>query len=94
MTKEFRVLRADFGNGAEQTAPNGTNNAVEHWNVRFDNLDSTGYSAVVTGFLETLNGSERIDWNSKYYKLDGSYSVQYHAGSVYTVSFNLRQVFA
>lgn len=95
MRKKFRVLKAMFGNGQEQTAPDGSNNVIEEWDIRFDNIGTTDYGLVVTSFLETLTGSETISWNAKLYKIsDAGYTVQAYAGSVWSVAFSMRQVWA
>lgn len=93
----FRILSAKFGNGAEQTAPDGSNQKIETWTINFENLGSSDYTTIVTNFLETLTGSESITWNGKYYKLvtdsNAGFTVQTLAGSIYTVQFQLRQIF-
>ena len=59
-TVKFRTLSARFGDGYEQTAPDGINNKLESWPLTFE-----GTSASITPiktFLESKLGTRSFLW--------------------------------
>lgn len=99
-TRKNRVLSAQFGDGYSQEAPNGTNNLVDEWSIRYENLTSTDRATVWT-FLDSVGAWDKVSWtppgssSSQLFKVtkDGAQEA-FTSGGTYTISFNLRQVFA
>jgi phage-related protein len=98
----YYILRAQFGNGAEQTAPNGLNNRETVWTITYNNLNQANAETVLS-FLHGLNGSTPFeatlpgDTVAKTWRINpDSLSVRYVArsnitGENYrTVSFSAR----
>lgn len=96
---KYRVLKAQFGNGYAQVAPDGINCKVENWNIRYENIEKVDRDTVVD-FLDTVAGWDLITWTptndtlEKTYRVTAEgYSEQSMAGTIFTISFNLEQVF-
>jgi phage-related protein len=69
-TVKFRTLSARFGDGYEQTAPDGINNKLESWPLTFE-----GTSAAITNQniprVQTRHTVVLVDaatWNARMYK--------------------------
>lgn len=97
MTK-FRVLSAQFGNGYEQTKPDGINNKVQEWSITWEALIESEKTTVINA-LNSAGASEILLWTppggsaSKFRMTTDGYSISYRAGEVYNISCNLKQVF-
>lgn len=63
--REFRVLRADFGDGYSQRAPDGLNSKKETWSLKWDYLDLTEYNTI-NNFLTARKGTEAFLWTPPY----------------------------
>jgi phage-related protein len=96
---KYRILMAQFGNGYEQTAPDGTNYQVEEWAIKYENITLADRTTLVT-MLESVGSYGSISWTppnstAKLYKMaQEGYTETQHAANVFTVEFVLRQVFA
>jgi phage-related protein len=95
----YRVLKAQFGNGYEQTAPDGLNYSVESWDVKYENITLADRTTLIA-MLESVGSFNTISWTppngtAKLYKMtqDG-YTESQQSANVFSVSFSLYQVFA
>ena len=93
-----RVLQARFGDGYDQTAPDGINNIVAEWNISYDNLTTAEKNSLVT-VLNTVGSWDYLTWappgeTSKKFKVtqDG-YTLTPVSGDLWNVGFKLMQVF-
>ena len=64
MEQEPRVLRAQFGDGYEQRAPDGLNPIPEVWNVKFRGCADAG-ADVIIAFFRTHGGVLTFDWRPR-----------------------------
>lgn len=53
--KNFRVLRADFGDGYSQRTPDGLNVQMEEWTMVWSNV-TLAEKNVITNFIDSLQG--------------------------------------
>ncbi len=94
-TKKMRVLKAQFGDGYAQRAPDGLNNQIQTWSLRFtgndakldpirDFLDDKGGA---TSFLWTNPRGEQLLW------VAGEYSESDLGGGISTLSVTFEQSF-
>jgi phage-related protein len=98
-SRKNRVLKAQFGDGYEQVAPDGINNKIDMWSIVYDNLSSTDRGTLWT-FIDGVGSWDIVTWTpigegtQKKFRItpDGA-SEQVKAGNVYSVSFTLQQVF-
>lgn len=60
-----RVLRARFGDGYEQRAPDGINNRPQLWDLVFEQVDADVAADILT-FLRARNGFEAFDWTPRW----------------------------
>lgn len=93
----FRVLKAQFGDGYAQTAPDGINNRVDTWDIAYENLTSTERTTLWAA-IETVGATDYFTWtppggSSTKWKIVGDVSESPVSGDLYTVSFTLEQVF-
>lgn len=93
-----RVLVAQFGDGYDQTAPDGINASVDEWNVTYENLTSSERTTLWAA-LDAAGSWDVVTWtppgdSAKKWKVtaDGVSEMPV-AGDLYTISFALRQVF-
>jgi len=94
-TKTFRVLKAQFGDGYEQTAADGINNASQSWPLTF-----TGRSARIAqieAFLDARAGAQSFLWTSPrmvqgYYKCP-SYESRHLGSDVWQLSATFNETF-
>lgn len=93
-----RVLQARFGDGYDQTAPDGINNIVAEWSLRYENLTTSEKNTLVNA-LNACGSWDYLTWappseSSKKFKVtsDG-YAITPSSGDLWNVSFALRQVF-
>lgn len=97
-TVKFSTLSAKFGDGYEQTAPDGTNPRVESWSVVLENL-TAAERATAWAFLDSVGFSTAWTWTppgdttSKLFKVREGIDESFSAGNIYTISFNCEQVF-
>jgi phage-related protein len=95
----YRVLRASFGNGYEQTAPDGLNYSVESWNIQYENITLADRTTLIA-MLESVGSFNTISWTApngtaKLYKMSADgYTENQLSANVFSVSFTLNQVFA
>lgn len=95
----YRTLVAQYGDGYSQEAPNGINNAVDEWNVIFENLDTSERTTLISA-LDTVKSSDYFTWTApgdtseKRFKVsvDG-WTESPRSGDLWTISFTLKQVF-
>jgi phage-related protein len=98
-TRKNRVLSAQFGDGYSQEAPDGTNALTDEWSVVYENLSSTNRNTVFAA-LDAVGAWDYLTWtapgdgSSKKWKVtkDGV-SEQASSGSLYSISFKVRQVY-
>jgi len=97
----YRVLEYQFGNGYKQVAPDGINYALEHWQVEFDNLDTT-QSAALESWINTYGDPTKVftatmvlGTTPKTYRMNktGWTKTCPTGGNVYTYTFVLEQVY-
>jgi phage-related protein len=93
-----RVLKAQFGDGYSQEAPDGTNSKYDEWAIAFENLDSTERTTVLTA-LDAVGGSDYLTWTaqgdgaSKKWKVKDGYTEIWVSGTHSTINFEIRQIF-
>jgi phage-related protein len=99
MTRRFRTLTAQFGDGYRQDTPDGLNFQIDSWNLAFENLNSTDTTAVRV-FLDSVGSYTTFTWTApgdstqKSWKMDpAGYSVQVISGAITTISVKINQVF-
>ncbi|MCE2910216.1 MAG: phage tail protein [Burkholderiaceae bacterium] len=96
MSKQPRVLTAQFGDGYQQRVGDGINIAPEEWSLRFSTRTPAERDAILA-FLEARNGVESFDWTSprgtvgKFICPTWSYTPDNAATNTVTATF--RQVF-
>lgn len=96
-TRTNRVLAAQFGDGYEQTAPDGINNKIDTWSISYDNLTLAERNAV-WAVLDAVGSYDYLTWTpigevtSKRFKVtsDGV-SEQPVSGDLYNISFTMKQ---
>lgn len=96
-TRKFRVFRAQFGDGYAQTAPDGINYKVDTWEVVYENLSSSERTTLWSA-IDTVGAVDYFTWtppggSSTKWKIVGEVQETPVSGDIYTVSFNLEQVF-
>lgn len=92
---EFRVSKAQFGDGYAQEAAYGLNNEVQKWNVTAE-----GYTTQISAplaFIRAKAGGEAFYWTPPlgvqgYYRCK-SYSINKTGGDHYTMSLVFEQAF-
>jgi len=95
--RQYRTLRAEFGNGYEQTAPDGINAVRDEWSISYSNLTGAERTTLVTA-LDTVQGWDVLTWTApgdvtqKKWKVSEGWSESTN-GLHYTVSFTLRQCY-
>jgi phage-related protein len=93
-----RVLQAQFGDGYDQSAPDGINNRASEWSVRYDNLTTSEKNTLVTA-LNTVGSWDYLTWappgeaTKKFKVTRDGYSVNAVSGDLWNISFTLAEVF-
>lgn len=93
----FNKIAAKFGDGYEQSAPNGINNKIDSWDITWGGLSSSEYQTIMTA-LTSIGAWGTITWTpcdetvQKKFRIDGDIATN-REGSLYKVSCNIRQVF-
>lgn len=59
----FDTLVANFGDGAEQTAPNGINSERQEWQITWRALNTTQMQEVID-FFRTVKGTTSFTWTA------------------------------
>ena len=96
--RNYRTIRAQFGNGYAQTAPDGINSVMDTWEVTYENLTDAERSTLVTA-LDTVQGWDYFTWTapgdatSKKWKVAGDGWSESTTGNHWTVSFTLEQTY-
>lgn len=97
---DFRTLTAKFGDGYEQTRPDGINNEVSTWTITYEALTDSE-KATVLSFLSLVKGSGIITWtppgeSEKKFKLDIEQppTQTFKASGITDITMTLREVFA
>ncbi len=95
--RKFRVLKAQFGDGYLQTAPDGVNHQIDQWNLIFANLTLTD-RATLWSAIETVGASDYLTWTppgdtAKKWKIVSEISESPQSGDIYTISFDVMEVF-
>lgn len=60
---EPKVHVAQFGDGYQQSAPNGLNNVLEKWSLVFKDIKDADYFSI-KAFLKTHKGSVAFQWTT------------------------------
>lgn len=96
---ENRTLKAQFGNGYGQAAPNGTNARVETWNIVWAPL-TAAEKTTVEAALDSVGGWGTLLWTpcgetvqKKYRLVDGKYKTTPDGASRFKISCTLEQRF-
>lgn len=94
----FKTIKASYGDGYSQRAPDGLNYRKESWEVKWAALTKEEMLAVTTD-LDSVGGHGVIIWvpcddvvSKKFINSDSKYSVT-RAGAMYSISISLEQVF-
>lgn len=94
---EYRILEVQYGNGYSQRAADGINNAVESWDVSWENIHVADFNTISAAF-DTAKGADYFTWTppgsatQKRFVVK-SFSKQAMSGDIYTISASLKQVF-
>lgn len=98
-SRKNRVLKAQFGDGYSQAAPDGINNLVDTWNIVYDNLSSSDRATLWTA-LDTVGSWDYFTWTpigelsqKKFRVTSQGASESVKAGNIYSISFTMEQVF-
>jgi phage-related protein len=94
MKPEVTIVK--FGDGYEKRF-GGLNNALENWNLTFDNFSTSDANAIMD-FFSTRAGYKRFSWTNprgveKYYVCE-EWSQSYSSYNVNTIKAKFRQVVA
>jgi phage-related protein len=99
---ESRAITNSFGDGYEQSAPDGLNANIEMWDIVYQNVSETEKNTILTA-LNVEGTWGVLTWTpfdqavEKKYKRDGNYKVQYSLTAEsrrrYIISFKLKQRF-
>lgn len=95
--KQYRINKAQFGNGFQQRAKDGINNKLSGWNVSWDNVTDSEKDTIVAA-LDATDGVTSLDWTppdsatSQKFIVAG-YNVNPLSGSIFTVSATLEEIF-
>lgn len=98
VSRRFRTISAQFGDGYRLDAPDGINYQLDSWNLTFENLNSTDTTTVRT-FFDGVGPFTQFTWTapgdtSKTWKMDPKgYSVTPKGGSIYTIQVTINQAF-
>lgn len=63
VSTEPKVFQAQFGDGYEQSVPNGLNNVLEKWNLTFKDVPDATYFQIKQ-FLKEHKGSIPFQWTT------------------------------
>ena len=94
---EFRTIKAQYGNGYSQRAPDGINNSVGSWDVSWENVTSGEFGTITTA-IEAAKGADYFTWqapgdsSTKRWIVE-KYTKAAMSGDIYSVSASLTQVF-
>lgn len=97
---KYNTLQMNFGNGYSQTAPDGINNRIESWSLKWDGLTLTDRNAL-WAFFDQVGCFQAITWTPPgataplLFKIDISNGVQEQClgGNVFTITCNISQVY-
>ncbi|MDF4005324.1 phage tail protein [Luteibacter sp. PPL552] len=92
----FRVLKAQFGDGYSQEAPDGINTKVQSWPMQFQGDEAE--VGAIGAFLDRHAGAAGFFWTPPgsvqgIYKVT-AYSPAYQGGDVWLISATFEQKFA
>lgn len=93
----YKLIEVRYGNGYGQRAGDGFNNAQAAWNVAWENIDNSTFTALVAAF-DTAGGSDYFTWQAPGDAVTKKWVVKKFtraalAGSVFSVSASLEQCF-
>lgn len=98
-TVKHRTLKAQFGDGYSQRAPDGINSQYEVWAISWPAVTASERDTI-TAALNTAGSASVLTWTppdsateKKYLMGDDGYSVNAHGGGLYTINCTLTQVF-
>lgn len=60
-----RVRKIAYGDGYQQSAPDGINNLEQKWDLRFSDCDPV-HAQAMHDFFVARNGAEAFDWTPKW----------------------------
>ena len=96
--RTYRVLSAQFGDGYSQEAPDGINDVVDEWNLKYENLTTDERSTLMTA-LDSVGGYDYLTYappgdSLKRWKIskDGV-SETPKSGDLWDISFTIKQWF-
>ena len=94
-TVKFRVLKAQFGDGYAQTAPDGINNRSGSWPLSF--TGAVAKIGEIAAFLDRHAGSRSFFWTPPLglqgrFKA-GEYQPVDHGGGIYTITVTFEESF-
>lgn len=97
--RTYRTITAQFGDGYQQSAPDGINNVVDEWNLVYENLDNSERNTLITA-LDSVKSSDYFTWTApgdatqkKFKVTQDGWSEAALSGDLWTISFVLKQVF-
>ena len=96
--RTYKTLRAQFGNGYAQTAPDGINNVMDVWEVTYENLTQSERDSLIT-VLDTVQGWDVLTWQApgdattKKWRVTPDGWSESTTGTLWTVSFSLEQTY-
>jgi phage-related protein len=57
----YRTISVQYGDGYQQSAPDGINDTIDTWQIIYDNLDATDYTTLKS-FLDTVKCTTWFTW--------------------------------
>jgi phage-related protein len=94
-TVKFRVLKAQFGDGYAQTAPDGINNRSGSWPLTFTGTKDK--MAVIQAFLDRHAGSRSFYWTPPLGQQSRFKASEYqpteHGGGIFTIAVIFEEAF-
>jgi phage-related protein len=98
-TTTFRTLRASFGDGYSQRAPDGINSRSDKWDIKWGALTPSELQ-IVEAALDSVGGHGILLWTpigetvqKKFVNTKATYSRTRVNSTAYTVSVSLDEVF-
>jgi phage-related protein len=96
-TTNFKVIEIAYGNGYSQRAGDGYNSVQAEWTVNWENISASELGTLTAAF-DGFKGTDYFTWtapgdSSSKKWIVTTYTRSALAGSVFTVSCSLKQVF-
>ena len=95
--RTYNIIKAQYGNGYQDRAKDGTNPIKDKWTINYENLTLDEYTSTLATFDSTF-GVEALTWTPIGESTSKSWIVTTltrtaSSGNVYTISATLEQVF-